>query len=314
MGWNEVFADTQKEVKVFLDQHRLMVGNKIQHPRYYGELPNRTGSAPLDPKDAQKMYGLLIIDDGNPSNAPQHNASKDTMERLLRTIKREIRIPVEVSELKSSVDDDSPEYMSRDNILAWVQNVNADKDDIVFVYFSGDGGTDLNTGELYLSLPTTKLERKQLANAIDSISCRLKILVTDPCNYSVPQIPDPMRSQKTAFADLFLEHQGFLNVAGATEGELIVLGDSKGGLFTYSFIWSILGVDLIERVDVFTDDDFVSWKEIFAAIRKQTQWYFEGAVDTSSLMPQNIRNTLDDIGQTSQRPKHFGEFPKRIER
>ena len=42
VGWKEVFADTKKEVNIFLNKHWLTVGNKIQHPRHYGELPKRT--------------------------------------------------------------------------------------------------------------------------------------------------------------------------------------------------------------------------------------------------------------------------------
>ena len=256
--------------------------------------------------DAQTIYVLLIIDDGNPSNAPQHNASKNKMERLFRTIKRETGIPLELSELKSNVDDNSPEFMSRDNILKWTRNVNADRDDVVFVYFSGHGGAHRSTRKLYLTLPMGKFDRKVLANAIDSIPCRLKILVTDACSYGVPVTLPYINTLKKAYANLFLEHKGFLNLAAAVEGEF-ALGNSEGGIFTRAF------VDVMEFVDKLGDDGFVSWSEVFEETKKRTHFYFEVFMDSPS-MPQNIRDTLNEVGQKSQRPKYFGELPKRFSR
>ena len=256
--------------------------------------------------DAQTIYALLIIDDGNPSNAPQHNASKNKMERVFRNIKQEAGIPIEMFELKSNIDDDNPEYMSRDNILKWVRNVNADRDDVVFVYFSGHGGAHRTSRELYLTLPTGKFNRKELANAIDSIPCRLKILTTDACSYGVPiQLPY-INSVEKAYANLFLEHKGFLNVAAAVEGEF-ALGNSEGGIFTRAF------VDIMTYVDKLDDDGFVSWSEVFEETTKKTDFYFQ-ALMNSPTMPQDIKDTLNEVNQKSQRPKYFGELPKRFSR
>ena len=256
--------------------------------------------------DAQEIYALLIIDDANPLNAPQHNASKDKMERVFRDIQQEARIPVKLSELKSNVDENSPEYMSSDNILQWVRNVNADTDDIVFVYFSGHGGAYSRTRELYLSLPTGKLNRKELANAVGRVQCRLKILATDACSFGVPIRLPYINTLKKAYANLFLEHKGFLDVAAAVEGEY-ALGNSEGGIFTRAF------VDVMLYVEKLGDDGFVSWQEIIEATSKKTHGYFK-AFMRSPEMPQSIKEMLDEVGQKSQRPKYFGELPTRFSR
>ena len=52
VGWDEVFADTQGEVKEFLEQYKEFVGNRLQHPRHYGEFPQRTILSHLNPNDA----------------------------------------------------------------------------------------------------------------------------------------------------------------------------------------------------------------------------------------------------------------------
>ena len=255
---------------------------------------------------AQTIYVLLIIDDGNPSNAPQHNASKNKMERVFRDIKREAGIPYELAELKSNVDEDSPEWMSEDNILKWTREVEADRDDAVFVYFSGHGGAHRSTKELYLTLPGGKFDRKVLADAIDGIPCRLKILFTDACSFGVPITLPYVNTLKKAYANLFLEHKGFLNVAAAVEGEY-ALGNSYGGIFTRAFVDTMLFVDKLG------DDGFVSWEEVFKETKKKTHTYFEAFL-ASPNMPDSIRDALTEIGQQSQRPKYFGELPKRFDR
>lgn len=256
--------------------------------------------------DAQTIYALLIIDDGNPLNAPQHNASKDKMERVFRDIEREIRVEVKLSELKSNVGRNSSEYMSRDNILQWIQSVNARRDDVVFVYFSGHGGADSRTRELYLSLPTEKFNRNELANAVGNVPCRLKILATDACSFGVPiQLPY-LNTQKKAYKNLFLEHKGYLNVAAAVEGEY-ALGNSNGGIFTRAFVDVML---YVERLD---HDGFVSWKEVFEETQKKTEAYFEAFMNSPDF-PRSVKETLDEVGQKSQRPKSFGELPQRFYR
>ena len=52
VGWNEVFADAQEKVKEFLEQYWRIVGTRIQHPRHYGEFPQRTILSLLNPNDA----------------------------------------------------------------------------------------------------------------------------------------------------------------------------------------------------------------------------------------------------------------------
>ena len=257
--------------------------------------------------EAQTIYVLLIIDDAHPLNADQHNASKDKMERLIRYMENESDIPFKLSELKSNVDEGNPERMSRENILKWTEAVNADRDDVVFVYFSGHGGAHRGTRELYLSLPGgDKFDRNVLADAVERIPCRLKILLTDACSFGVPITIPYFNTVNTAYVNLFLEHKGFLNVAAAVEGEY-ALGNPEGGIFTRAF------VDILMDVGDSGDDGFVSWKDVFEATEKKMHSYFQVFL-ASEHMPQDMRDALAQIGQQSQRPKYFGELPKRFRR
>ena len=279
------------------------------------------------PTPAQTIHSLLIIDDGNPSTGSQLEAARWKMRRLLRYIKIEAGIPFELSELRSNVDEDDPEWMSEENILKWTQVVNADRDDVVFVYFSGHGGAHRTTRELYLSLPSDgKFDRKVLADAVDRIPCRLKILLTDTDSYGVPILDGGSSTRSSYFpftfldeswpvlsipfqkvyANLFLEHAGFLNVAAATEGEYSIV-TTEGGIFTRAFVVAML------QPDKFYDDGFVSWAGIFKATKEKTHFYFKMLLRSPS-MPQWLRETLTEVGLQSQRPKYFGKLPQRITR
>ena len=62
------------------------------------------------------IHVFLIIDDGNPTTGYIHNVDKDLMHGLFHEICR-LATDCEATELKSSVDEDSPEWMSSGNIL-----------------------------------------------------------------------------------------------------------------------------------------------------------------------------------------------------
>ena len=159
---------------------------------------------------------------------------------------------------------------------------------------------------------------------MDGIPCRLKILLTDTDSYGVPILDGGSSTSSVgvpildggssassitlqkAYANLFLEHAGFLNVAGAVEGEY-ALGNAEGGIFTRAF------VDIMPFVDKFGDDGFVSWEEVFEATKEKTHFYFKMLLRSPS-MSQWLRETLTEVGQQSQRPKYFGKLPQRITR
>ena len=168
--------------------------------------------------NAVTIHTLLVIDGGNPRNFDQHEAAKDSMRLLLRQIKRTLRCPVQISELNTA--DSGSSYASSDNILKWVTEVRVDRDDVVWVYFSGHGGVHSGTDDFYLSLQGEDLDRNRLAAKIERLPCRLKILTTDACSYSGDPVVAPSYPGLKAFRQLFYEHKGFFNVVGAAKNEL----------------------------------------------------------------------------------------------
>ena len=256
--------------------------------------------------DAQTIYALLLIDDGNPSNFQQHEMNQKRMQNLLKKIERTLGLNVDGTVLKSSASPASPDYPTSENIKKWIDTVNIDRNDIVFVYASAPGGANRQTRELYLSFSGVKVERPPIAKALAALPCRLKLLVTDAVSYGVEISEHWYPTSRPAYSDLFLEHRGFLNLASATEGEYAG-GDDKGGWFTTVFVLEVL--EKARDYDT-NGDDFISWEEIFVATKELTEKIFEVRKHD---LPARWEHLLEEIGQESQRPKYFGELPQRVD-
>ena len=202
-------------------------------------------------------------------------------------------------------------------LLAWIDTLQVQDDDIVFVYYAGHGGADPETREHYLALSgDDHLPRKQLTEALNALPCRLKILLTDS-DSTIP--PDRGSSSPTAtetpedtpgdeidargtnptpflwhvtFRQLFLQHEGFLNLTAATEGENAYIAPiQEGGFFTTAFL------SAIRCYADGNEDGFVSWEEVFHVTRSRTIAAFE---------------VFEVFKGKTQRPKYYGELPKRI--
>lgn len=255
--------------------------------------------------EAQTIYALLLIDDANPTNFQQHERSRKRMENVLRKIEDTLGVKVVRKILETGHGRQSSDFPNAENIKKWIDTVNIDRNDVVFVYASAHGGADRMTRELYLSFSGVKVERPPIAKALKALPCRLKIFITDACSYGVP-IAEPYLNpnSKDAYKHLFIEHKGFLDVASATEGEYAG-GDNNGGWFTVALVQVLEDAHKYDK----DGDDFVSWKEIFEATKQMTEEKFRVLkVNLSG----NWKEIIAETGQESQRPKYFGQLPRRV--
>lgn len=255
--------------------------------------------------EAQTIYALFLIDDGNPTNFQQHETSRKRMQNVLTKIKNTLGINVEIRTLKTEDGQQSADFPTAENIKKWIDTVNIDRNDVVFVYASAHGGANRQTRELYLNFSGVKVDRPPIAKALKALPCRLKIFITDACSYGVTiQVPYFNPDLKNAYNHLFLKHRGFLDVASATEGEYAG-GDNNGGWFTVSL------VEVLEDAHKYdTDrDGFVSWKEVFEATKQKTEEKFRVLKVNLS---EHWKTIITEVGQESQRPKYFGQLPRRV--
>ena len=283
--------------------------------------------------EARTFHALLIIMDADRTLSEQAQVNQQRMEEFLNNIEaslahKKVDCAVKIDLLASSAEHPEKEATAN-NILNWLQNVRPAHDDIVFVYYTGHGKADTEgEKELYLLLPQANFYRHKLVNAMKRLQCRLKILVTENCS-SGPRVAASTSSERQlhkfdvnkiadspdladTFTHLFIQHKGFLDITSASEGEFSLGDDSKGSWFTTAFVKAICRLN---NLDQNPQDGFVSWMEVFAATRARTMASFDRYIQRATGQHlQSAKWRLRQVGQTTQRPKYFGELPKRITR
>ena len=260
---------------------------------------------------AQDIHVLIVADDGHPKTGHLHRINKDKIEALMKRIiarmleKEKPGATVKISELLYR-------QVTRENIFGWIQSLNPGTDDVVFVYFSGHGGADKEgTHEHFLNLYGEKINRKELAKAVEELNCRLKILITDASGYSpvIPiELPPRGNPDYSHLDDLFLEHEGFLNLTSASPGQLSIGDRVNGGYFTLALVDGILPWSMAD-IDRNPQDGFVSWEEVFEETKVLLDNCYEMA---ESKFSRRFKMVLRRRNQTIQTPEVLSEFPKRI--
>lgn len=284
---------------------------------------------PVLEKDSSKMQALLMTASLNCEVRMTVMESKPDATSTTVTEKR-----VSLNEV---LDEQFSKYaggIKADLITAWIRNLEPNANDTILVYFAGHGKiTEPGAHVLIFGSMESKnmMDRKELSDLLSQKSCRLKILITD-MESSGPRVTEPLnpddrklyqgdrklyqgdrntsgtstslkRNLIDAFKNLFLEHEGFLNLTAATEGEPAWGTPIHGSIFTDSLHNSIFVNFDYSDLD---GDDFLSWEEVFKVTRVQVMaWYDHLNIDQAGLRQKGIE---------SQRPKYYGKLPKRIEK
>ena len=263
------------------------------------------------------IHALLVIMDGDTLNAEQYEKSGSKIGSLLRDVKNTV-CNLKLTELRSDSDNVS-QWPTNDRILQWVREVRPQKDDVVFIYFCGHGGkaninNDSTFGGTFFDLDSSYLLRKDLVNTLKAApawQCRLKMIITDTCSAEVSSLidveqyfgaPPPFfKDKEPVYRQLFVEHEGFLHLTSATEGEYSWGDSEKGGWFTHGLVASIDSYGLVtpdSYASLSAASGFVEWKTIFEDAKKEV----ERLTALYSLK----------VGTNLQHPKYYGSFPKRV--
>lgn len=135
-------------------------------------------------------------------------------------------------------------------------------EDTVYVHFSGHGViADRDKGEQFLAAcDLENLSRKDWADQIEALPCRLKILITDCCSsypeeFVVAEGNDPVAPWKNIYY-LLLKHEGFVNITAASPGQS-AYGTDVGGFLTIN-----LESDM---------QRFRTWEEVFASTQERVR-------------------------------------------
>ena len=253
--------------------------------------------------DAQKVHACLILLGNDPDQTYRTSVdiNQEAMIGLMQLVSRNAEVHMtlmksepglsgEVThthlvkmETKARTPTDQPGIIKPAQVTQWIRNLKVGPSDTVFVYFNGHGKVDRYGRHQLLFDKTKRLARDAVLEALRKKSCRLKMLITDTCS-EVKRGTHPadgayfaeygdLEAKPQFYArNLFLEHIGILDIT-ATSPEIRTasdtdkaFGDAKvGGFFTYALTHA-----LVPDADT-NRDDFLSWKEAFAATKAGTK-------------------------------------------
>ena len=255
-------------------------------------------------EDKPVIHALLVIMDGDPNNFKQYEANERRVMSLLRRVKNKTVCELELTTLRSNVRVAADLLPTPEAVLDWIAALTPQRNDAIFIYYCGPGGRVREETEdgFYFDLDGAELSRKEIVDKLKvspAAECRLKMLITDTSAVETMNIETPNFSSRTsaassynaarAYTQLFVEHEGFLQLTSTTEDESAWGDSTNGGWFTNALVASINShPDAAER--------FVAWNEIFTATQKKVTEF--------------ITKNSERVGEKIQRPKSYDKFPK----
>ena len=265
--------------------------------------------------DAQTVHALLVIMDDDIKITESVNKNRVMMRNMLELLPHKV-CDIEIWRADRWRDDGNA--LKPVHILDWVKQRNVGAQDTILVYYSGHGFTDysdMHNLELRKGVSGYLLRRSDLADALKAKHCQLKMLITDACgNFMestlmeemVERYGDVVPSERRYVKDLFLAHEGFLNINGASPGEFGIGTKGGGGFFTTALIERSLTAESDTN-----GDRFLSWKEVFAKCKTETQDLFQQALPGIRSDPA-IFLQMEENRQTTQVPYAYGRLPTPI--
>ncbi len=261
--------------------------------------------------DAQTVHALLVIMDDDLDIAISVGQNRKRVRNFFD------RLPGTKLEIYSAEDMRKANELRPQHILDWIQRCPAGAQDTIFVYYSGHGYSDDLHKRHYLSLrlhnPAFSVRRSDLADALKKKPCRLKMLVTDACSNfldtqlaaSVKQYAALQSKAQLYAKNLFLQHEGFLDINAASPGHFALGSNDIGGFFTTALITSSFTAESDTN-----GDRFLSWKEVFAKCKTETENLFQQALPEIRSNP-TVFLQMEEARQTTQVPHNYEPLPTR---
>ena len=276
--------------------------------------------------DAKDVHALLILlgNDRNIQESVEKN--EDKMVNMLKQLSHHCNVHLTLMKSKDALTGERTQttlangtngklaiteqgIIQSGQVAEWLDNLRVSPEDTVLVYYNGHGKIDsFGTHDLLFDpgVNADTPDRGKLSQQLKEKPARLRMLITDTCSNISDDLSDDTFSKyavevrakaRPYLQDLFLEHEGFLDITAASPGQFAIGNDDLGGHFTSALLSQGFTVAAESTKD---RDDFLSWEEAFEKTKVETQALYDQA--TFSL---GIQRDLDTNNQRTQEPyKH----------
>jgi hypothetical protein len=207
--------------------------------------------------------------------------------------------------------------VTKSDIRRYFDQLTLPSDACLFVYYSGHGANDRQTGEHVLTLKNgDMIRRTELLSWMRAKKAGLYVLLTDCCsnemNLPSSLIADregvprkvPKGDQITPVLEhLFFRHRGLVDITAAQDGASALCNPYLGGFFTHSLCEALYNFDSRQfrsATELTGGGQHVTWSVVHQKVREGTNSKFQAAKERN---PSELRD------QTEQIPKAFGELP-----
>ena len=273
------------------------------------------------PADAQEVHALLIILGNERKIRESVDVNREKLVTMFRELSHhcDVHLTIMHSENVSkgtvsrqtftngegdNVIEKNQDIIKSRQVVAWVENLTPAANDTIFVYYCGHGAIgSYDTHYLFFDdVNNDILTRDKLSRAVKGKPARLRILITDTCSNRLSQeISDELFARynvgirtkaRSYIEDLFLAHEGILDITAASPDQFAIAHNELGGHFTSSLISQ--GFTAVADKN---GDSFLSWDEAFTAARK-------GTMELHGKTPfgPEIAEQLEEKGQKTQEP------------
>ena len=213
---------------------------------------------------------VLIVADTQASGGIGPSCKKDaeTMEGTLRAGIPANRCKIEVFQ---------DQKVNRNNILAYLANLNSGPNDAILFYYAGHGEIRMQPKkDHHLTLSSKQdISRTELRHVMQTRKPGLAVILTDCCSNGgdrgrrspvKPQIPtkreSPIQKPEPGFQQLFFRSRGLVDITAADDGYSAYGDNTHGGVFTAAFS---------KTLRFTSGDDTLAWTTFYQKLKVKTE-------------------------------------------
>lgn len=292
----------------------------------FGVRVNAIGIDKIGHRTKTKVHALLIILGNDREIRGSVEKNESMMVRMFKQLSHDCTVNLTVMKSKNYdsgeivsityVNGESTErkiteqdIIESRQVTEWLENLKPESADTVLIYYSGHGEINsIGAHHLIFDPVGDTIIRKELSRELRQKPARLGMLITDTCSILSNYVLKSDRSvgiekveRRNYSSDLFLKHDGFLDITAASTGQFAIGSPDSGGFLTNA----LLSYGFTATADV-NDDNFLSWEETFAKTEARTKALYKQAsfdADIAAELRANRQTTQVPVAYSLPKPR-----------